>query len=708
MAHGLAIDQNDRIYVADRGNDRVQVFQPDGKLVAIWTGFGNPFGLLVLGKELLVTDGDANTIIHLDKDGKIAARWGDPGELQLPHFMALDSQNILYLTEVNGKRVQKFRRRAGTETSGLAAISDSPELERIHGPLFQPPDSRSASVGRLTSELARSLPAGVATQKIERHNYIDDFIFGRMERDGIPHAGLASDEEFARRVWLDATGRLPPPQQLLEFLSSKDPHKRDQLIDRLVDSSEFIDRWAYYFEDLFRAGSRMGAGLNLFHYWVREWLKLDRPYNEVVTDLLTGAGKTSYSVPGALYFARDFVKAKDDPETPDAQDLVNIPDTIDEFTVTYSKVFLGINLSCVSCHNGKGHLEKVNLFLARTTREQFFQQAAFYGHTRQIMNWENGYQANTEYTVDDVGPGYDTKAESIVRMPRSGGSSQPHFILSGETPRPGSSERDELARILTGNIQFARVFTNRIWGELMGFGIVEPVDEFDLDRCDPKNPPPAPWTIQPSNPELLDAMARDFAQNGYHFRRFLKTVMKSSAYQLSSRFDGDWKPDYVSYYARKYVRMLSAAELHDAIVLATGRPGEYASGQKKVPMVTEMSEPKKAGKDVTAFLTVFGQSNRDDMPKKVAPSALQAMVLMESKVVTERVLAQNNSRVEQLLKTSMDNDAVVEQIYLATLSRRPSAQESRLALSAMQQDRQRGAENLQWALINSPEFLFNY
>jgi hypothetical protein len=151
--------------------------------------------------------------------------------------------------------------------------------------------------------------------------------------------------------------------------------------------------------------------------------------------------------------------------------------------------------------------------------------------------------------------------------------------------------------------------------------------------------------------------------------------------------------------------MLSAAELHDAIVLATGRPG---SGQKKVSMVTEMSEPKKAGKDVTAFLTVFGQSNRDDMPKKVAPSALQAMVLMESKVVTERVLAQNNSRVEQLLKASPDNDAVVEQIYLATLSRRPSAQESRLALNAMQQDRQRGAENLQWALINSPEFLFNY
>src|SRR5260370_13030657 len=131
-AHGLAIDQDDRIYVADRGNDRVQVFQPDGKLVAIWTGFGNPFGLLVAGKELLVTDGDANTITHLDKDGKIMARWGEPGELQLPHFMALDSQANLYVTEVNGKGVQKFRWRAGTQSSALSGISDSPELERIH------------------------------------------------------------------------------------------------------------------------------------------------------------------------------------------------------------------------------------------------------------------------------------------------------------------------------------------------------------------------------------------------------------------------------------------------------------------------------------------------------------------------------------------------------------------------------------------------
>ena len=143
-------------------------------------------------------------------------------------------------------------------------------------------------------------------------------------------------------------------------------------------------------------------------------------------DLLSQGGKSSHSSPGALYFARDFVKAKDDPEDKDAHDLVNRADSIDEFTITYSKVFLGINVGCISCHDGRGHLEQVNLFLTSKKRSEFFQQAAFYGKTRMIMNWEDGFQANTEYTVDDVvDEGYPTKGESIVRVPRTGGPNQP-------------------------------------------------------------------------------------------------------------------------------------------------------------------------------------------------------------------------------------------------------------------------------------------
>lgn len=581
------------------------------------------------------------------------------------------------------------------------------QVDQAHRTLYQKDADKKETVSKVTADLRAA--NGGKSVPVARRNYIDEHIFGRMQRDRIPHAPLASDEEFARRAWLDATGRIPSYEEITAFVADKDAGKREKLIDKLLASEGFIDKWTYYFEDLFRAGSRMGYGLNLFHYWLREWLRLDRPYNEVVTELLTGGGKSSFSVPGGLYFARDFVKAKDDPDAPDAMDLVNIPDTVDEFTVTYSKVFLGLNLACISCHDGKGHLERVNLFLTGKKREDFFRQAGFFGKTRQIMNWENGYQANTEYTVDDAGPGYDTKSESIVRVPRSGGSGKPRFLLSGQEPVAGRNERDELARMLTSHIQFSRAFTNRIWAEVMGFGIVDPVDDFDLARYNPKTPPPAPWTIQPSNPELLDAMAVDFQKSNYSFKKLLRRIMTSSAYQLSSRFEGEWNDRYATYYARKYVRMLTAAELHDAITLATSRPAKFASGSKeKVPMAQQMSEPKKADKEVQGFMRVFGQSNRDDMPKKTSPSSLQAMLLMQSKIVTDRVLALEGSRVDTLLKEPLPDADLVDKLFLSTIARKPQPSEREVAMKAIGKDRRRGAENLQWALINSPEFLFNY
>ncbi|MGH9627781.1 MAG: DUF1553 domain-containing protein, partial [Bryobacteraceae bacterium] len=268
---------------------------------------------------------------------------------------------------------------------------------------------------------------------------------------------------------------------------------------------------------------------------------------------------------------------------------------------------------------------------------------------------------------------------------------------------------------------------------LMGFGIVEPVDDFDLGRYYPEDVPEG-WTAQPSNPYLLDALAKDFQKSGFSFKHLVRTIMNSSAYQLSSRFDGEWKPEYAPYYARKFVRMLSPTQLQDSIFTATSRPGNFESRGSKVDMSMELLDPAHAGRDVAEMMRAFGQVSRDEMPKRAATSSLQAMLMMNSKVVLDRVKAEGNSQVEQFLDNRASDAVVaaqairaatgrepepveleialdrglVSKLYLATLSRDPLEEELRIALAELERDRTRGLENLQWALLNSPEFLFNY
>ena len=229
-------------------------------------------------------------------------------------------------------------------------------------------------------------------------------------------------------------------------------------------------------------------------------------------------------------------------------------------------------------------------------------------------------------------------------------------------------------------------------------------------------------------------MARDFQASDFSFKHFVRTVMNSSAYQLSSKFEGEWKQEYTPYYARKFVRLLSAPELHDVIALATSRPGSFGKDTVKVPMVMQLMDPAYVDREVGEFLRAFGQASRDEMPKKGPSSSLQAMLLMNSKVVLDRVLAEGNSRVEQLVKERHTDRVLVSQlhkdqtgdematdelestldhflvdkIYLATLARQPTEPEREVAMAALRPDPTRGAQNLQWALINSPEFVFNY
>lgn len=581
----------------------------------------------------------------------------------------------------------------------------SPEqFSETHSVIFQP--DRSQTVGAITNRIAPGTASPVSQTPVPRRNFIDDRIFGKMERDGVPHAALTSDFEFLRRVSLDITGRIPSTDEIQTFVTDKDVAKRDKLIDQLLASEAYVDKWAYFFMDVFRANGKMGRGQNLFHYWMKENLEFDRPYDDIARSIISASAKSNHVVAAVNLIAREHVQAKPQPDDGDDFGMVHQLDTDDELAVLYGKTFLGVNFSCISCHDGQGHLEKVNVWLSEHKRSEFFQYSSFLGRTRYLMYWEHGKPQSGEFMIDDANPGYDTKGKSMIRVPRFGGPNDPAFILTGEKPRPEAEPREELARFITSNPQFARATVNLFWEKLMGFGIVEPFDEFDLARQDPDHLP-AGWQLQPSHPELLNELALDFAKNNYSLKHLVGVICRSNAYQLSARFDGNWKDSYTKYYARKFVRQLSAEEIHDAVASATSRPGSFKMGDEKMSWAMQLSGPG-GSEDVKYFMQTFGQSNRSNPPHNPTGSPLQPMLLMQSPVVTDRVLAAKDSRVQRMLDTYKDDRRVVTELFLATLSRPPSESELKVGLDAMAKNRVQGAQDLQWALINQVEFMFNY
>ena len=565
-------------------------------------------------------------------------------------------------------------------------------------------------VSDLTSSVAAKLPhIGSSQQNIIIRNLIDQHLFGAMAKDKIPHAPLSNDYEFCRRIYLDLTGRIPAPEQLKAFVNNPAPDKREKLMDELIESQAWVDHWGYWYGDLVRAAAnRIGdPAVKHFDKWLRQSLKEDKPYDRLVTEMLTASAPNTNWMPDAApagYLTRWHV-----PGISMYHD--SYEDTADEIIVNSARIFLGLNYQCISCHGGKGFLEKVNLDLVSKKRRDFWSMAAFFGKTRvRVITYQD------RYTITDDGTGYDTKAGSQVRLQREGGEIHPTFILTGEKADLNRPLRPQFARMLTSHPQFARATVNLIWKQFFGLSIVDPVDSFDMARQDPKNPPPAPWTVQPTNADLLNALARDFATHRFSLKHLMRTMARSSAYQLSARFDGEWKESYTPYFARRYVRQLTAEQLHDAISQATQVFGNYKIKDRvyggeviQARFWTEASTPEDINHgEAKNFLRTFGQANREQFDRQPGGSILQAMMLMNSPFVNKRVLAENGSLVDQLVKSTKTSAEIVDELYLNTLSRYPLPQEKQIGISWLEKDRQQGAEDLHWSLLNKLDFIFNY
>ncbi|HSP17470.1 MAG TPA: DUF1549 domain-containing protein [Thermoanaerobaculia bacterium] len=541
-------------------------------------------------------------------------------------------------------------------------------------------------------------------------NFIDSEIFGKMVKDNIRWTIPATDEEFLRRVTLDLTGQIPTADKVNSFLADTSADKRDRLIDELLASDGFVDRWTIWFGDLVgnvqvTANIRESyQGRNAYYSWIRQSFQSDKPYDQMVRESIAANG-SSFSTGTANYWVR--------------QILTNGPaqDTYDNMSAATGEQFLGLPLNCLSCHNGKGHLEAVNSSLASRTRYEFWKNAAFFAQVTVTTKRDPNTNA-VEYTLADNATGaYRLNTNSGNKTPRQPATGQantvdPSFFLSGEAPQSNEPRRQAYARIVTASPQFARASVNYIWKEIFGIGIVEPADSFDLLRQDAATLAPGA-ALQPTHPELLGKLADYFVSNGYSVRALVKLIVQSNTYQLSSRYTpGPWSEIWTTYYARHYPRRILAESVLDGIVRATAVPIQFTvNGLGPITRAMALPDPTEpnARSQYGPFLTAFGRGDRDTTPRTSDGSIIEALEMLNDPAVTTRVRAANPSTtVAHVLAATKDPGTIADELYIATLSRRPTAAERESAIAYLKSGTlAQKAEDLQYALMNRLEFLFN-
>ena len=597
------------------------------------------------------------------------------------------------------------------------------------------------SVHRRLNDFSAGTSAAVSTvaeAPLVRRNFIDHYILGKLEQLQVKPARLSSDEEFVRRVFLDIIGRIPSAAEVKAFVADTAIDKRTRLVEALLVAPEFNDKWSVWFEDLVGMTETLSTsnrrpqveGRNAFDGWLREKMSHNTSIKAIVTSMLTGTGNNYYFENGPA----NFMVAASTAMGP-------IQDTYDMMLVKSTNAFLGLgHYDCLLCHNGRGHLDQLSLWAGKRTRSDAHRMAAHFSRTRlsavpNTQQYESPLYASTEVTDNPTG-NYALNTTSGNRPSRTPYGTErsvsPEYRDS--TPTTGNW-RAAFAEKLTRDPMFGINFVNRIWKEFFGLALADPVDALDPARLDPDNPPPAPWTLQASHPELLRDLAKSFVANDTNLREFIKLIALSTSYQLSSRYDGEWKFSYVPLFARHYPRRLWAEEVHDAIVKATGVMPQYSwllvnsqtvargtptnSLPRSEPVawamkVPDITEPRFINNTVnngaTSFLSTFLRGNRDTARRSGNGSILQQLKLMnDNAVVLPKIKVANSPTLSEIAKTPNAGD-VVDELWLTFLSRRPTTAERARAVEhlAKAQPRNAAIEDLAWVAINKVEFLFSH
>jgi len=485
---------------------------------------------------------------------------------------------------------------------------------------------------------------------------IDQLVFGKLRQLQIQPSELCSDADFLRRATLDLTGRLPTLEETQQFHADTSPGKRAALVDRLLLSDDHARFWSLKWSDLLRVNSKRltRSGVHKFRRWLFEVVKNDMPLNKFTQELLTATGSTQQH-PAAAYWkaSRDEIDA----------------------TETTAQLFLGIRIQCAKCHNHP---------FEKWTQDDYYGTAAAFNR---VGRKETGLPDDEMIFV---------KAGGEVTQPRTGRTMKVRLLLSGDVDVPADQDRRVVfADWLTSNSNpfFAKSLANRIWGHVVGKGIVDPVDDFR-----DSNPP--------SNPELLDYLASELVSSGFSARHLIRTIMNSRVYQLSSQRN-KYNADDETYFSHASTRMLTAEQLLDAICAVTGQPEEFPgmpAGTKAIDLV----DPPEGHK----FLQVFGQPQRElpcECERSTDSNLSQALQLINGPTVHNKLRADAGNIHRWITEGKTDTD-IVNLLYSLALSRPATNQEIEIAAAHVKasEDRTRALEDVAWAVINSKEFLFQH
>jgi len=505
----------------------------------------------------------------------------------------------------------------------------------------------------------RADPDFVAQRRAEE-NAIDRLVFAKHRQLQLKASSPASEGTYLRRVHLDLLGTLPSPEAARAFLDSKDPDKHLALVDGLLQRREFAEFWAMKWLDVMRGNreSISERGVHKLHRYLVRHFAEDRSFGELARRILTSRGNTLENPPASFF---------------------RIARTPEDAAESTAQLFLGVRIQCAKCHNHP---------YEAITQNDYYGLAAYFARVK---------LKGRVFGLD----------REIVFVGRSG---EVKHLETGEVMKPtafgkvatdvsiGQDVRPQLADWLVRgqNRWFARSTINRIWAHIFGLGIVEPVDDFR-----DSNPP--------SNVELLDELARQFVAADYRFKPVIRSIATSQAYRLGGRpmVQSEHSAEPARYVTSAVVKMLSAEQILDAISQATGVPEKF----RGYPLGTRATQLAEGAVDHN-FLKAFTKPVRDvrcDCARETDPTLNQVVHLMNNAGILDRFDAAS-SRLGRMLVANVPTPEIIETLYLATLSRRPTDTERKLAAGhvASLPDRAEGLRDIQHALINSNEFLLRH